>query len=311
MHIQINEQQLYSVKNATWSPVDVLPSEVTKLSLFNNEDFISQKNAIKQLLSIIDSEVFTRLDAYNENLHWTIYADYSVLKKIQVDLNITQFDYLLWPEGQVEPPKLMLFDMDSTFIQIEVIDELAKHHNVGEAVSKVTEAAMRGELDFAQSLITRVACLKGLRSDTIEKIASQLPLSKGVTKLVAAGKNNACNTAIVSGGFTPFVDKLKNDLNLYRVKANHLEIKDDKLTGVVLGDIVDAKAKADFLESLCESLEITPNQVIAIGDGANDLLMMKAAGFNLAYQAKPKVQQQANGRINFSTLARLINVFQW
>ena len=170
---------------------------------------------------------------------------------------------------------------------------------------------MRGELDFAQSLLTRVDCLKGLAESAIAEIANDLPLSKGVVELVNAAKNNLCQTAIVSGGFTPFVEILKGKLNLFKVRANRLEICSGRLTGKLLGEIVDAKAKAIFLQELCDELYISPSQVIAIGDGANDLLMMQAAGFNLAYYAKPKVQEQANGRMNQTTLNQLIALFDW
>jgi len=320
MNKSIEFDCFYQVKKGILSKLDILSNNEladnkSKLCLFSEIELNQQQIDFEQLVFSFDRELTFCLENGQTNFHWSIYADYSVLIELKQVLNhselLDKFDYLMWPEMMISTPKLMLFDMDSTFIQIEVIDELAKCHQVGERVSLVTESAMRGELDFAQSLISRVACLKGLSESAIESIANNLPLSIGVTQLVDAGKTNQCFTAIVSGGFTPFVEKLKKELQLFEVKANHLELKNAKLTGQVIGEIVDAEAKAVFLRELCEQLDISVEQVIAIGDGANDLLMMQAAGFNLAYYAKPKVQQQANGRMNQSHLNRLIDLFGW
>lgn len=284
---------------------------VSKLNVFAESELSIQISCFLQLIETSSEKIIFKLEQTDNEIFWTLYAKYSVLKKLQAEIIKTDFDYLLWPEASLKSPKLMLFDMDSTFIQIEVIDELAKRHGVGEKVSLITESAMRGELDFAQSLVTRVSCLKGLKESSINEIANALPLSPGVIELVNAAKSNQCETAIVSGGFTPFVETLKTKFNLFKVKANHLEVKAGKLTGSLKGDIVDAKTKALFLRQLCNDLNILPSQVIAIGDGANDLLMMQAAGFNLAYYAKPKVQQQANGRMNHTKLNQLIGLFGW
>jgi len=238
---------------------------------------------------------------------YTKHAKVSHLKQV---LQKSSFDYLIWPE-QGLAPKLMVFDMDSTFIEIEVIDELARYAGVADKVSKVTERAMQGELDFAESLRHRVACLRDLDATVIEQIASQLPLSPGVEDLVRQAKLNGVASAIVSGGFEPFVQKLAEQLPLYAVKANQLEIIDQKLSGAVLGPIVDASAKADFVVSLAEQLDLPLAQVLCIGDGANDLQMMGVAGFSLAYRAKPMVQAQALGRFNEATLDCLADIFAW
>lgn len=304
-------RSLYAVKGSQWLENTLMPEGVSQLTLFNDDVLALQINDLQRLLQNLNHEINLCLFNHSSHYHWTLYAEYSILKQLQIQINRENFDFLLWPEKTVQAPKLMLFDMDSTFIEIEVIDELARYHQVADKVSALTESAMRGELDFAQSLISRVSCLQGLSVVAIEEIAVKLPLSAGVTKLVTAGKTNHCVTAIVSGGFSPFVEKLKQSLDLYQVKANHLEIIAGELSGKVIEPIVDAKAKAVFLQQLCQQLNILPEQVLAIGDGANDLLMMQAAGFNLAYKAKPKVQQQARGRINATTLDRLVDIFGW
>lgn len=287
------------------------PKNISKMCLFADASLTIQTKHFTQLMSQLGEPIYFSLEKKSNELLWFVFASYSTLLKIRRLINDENFDYLMWPEKIIEAPKLLLFDMDSTFIQIEVIDELAKKHDVGDKVSRVTEAAMRGELDFAQSLISRVQCLKNLASSTIHQIAESLPLSLGVKDLVTAAKVNHCRIAIVSGGFSPFANQLKKDLNLYKVKANDLEIINNRLTGKVLGDIVDAQVKANFLLSLCDELSISPDQAMAIGDGANDLNMMQAAGFNLAYKAKPKVQKQAKGCINHTNLGRLAAVFGW
>ncbi len=222
----------------------------------------------------------------------------------------SEWDFLLWPRSQ-QKPQLLVFDMDSTFIEIEVIDELAHRHGVGDSVAKVTEAAMRGELDFSESLVSRVACLKGLSESVIDSICQQLPLSQGVDKLVSQCRQANVNVAIVSGGFSPFVNYLKDKMGLFKVKANHLQVRDNLLTGQLDGEIVDAQAKAVFVNSLAQELNLSLDQVMTIGDGANDLEMMKVSGFSLAYRAKPAVQQQAAGRMNESYLNHLAEVFEW
>lgn len=257
------------------------------------------------------SQFYFRKKVFKELLVWEVFSHKDNLNSwVTGNIRNSNFDYIIWPEGQFLPPKLLVFDMDSTFIQIEVIDELARRHGVGDSVSKVTEAAMRGELDFSESLISRVACLQGLAESTIADIASQLPLSEGVDKLVVQSKENSVKIAIVSGGFTPFVQHLKQTMGLFEVKANDLEINDGQLTGKVVGHIVDAQAKADFVNQLKEKLSISSNDIMTIGDGANDLLMMNESGFSLAYRAKPAVQAKAKGRMNFTYLNHLTDIFE-
>lgn len=199
-------------------------------------------------------------------------------------------------------PGLLVMDMDSTAIQIECIDEIAKLAGTGELVSEVTERAMRGELDFTASLRQRVATLKGADANILRQVRDTLPLMPGLTQLVLKLEALGWKVAIASGGFTFFADYLKDKLRLTAAVANELEIRDGVLTGNVTGDIVDAKYKASTLNSLAETYEIPTAQTVAIGDGANDLPMIKAAGLGIAYHAKPKVNEQTEITIRHADL---------
>lgn len=190
-------------------------------------------------------------------------------------------------------PGLLVMDMDSTAIEIECIDEIARLAGCGEKVAEVTERAMRGELDFAASLRERVATLKGASADILHQVRDTLPLMPGLTELVSRLHGQGWHVAIASGGFTWFADYLRDRLHLSAAVSNQLEIKDGKLTGQVIGDIVDARYKAETLLKLAQQYGIAPEQTIAIGDGANDLLMLKAAALGIAYHAKPKVYEKA------------------
>ncbi len=204
---------------------------------------------------------------------------------------------------------LLLTDMDSTLINIECIDEIADFAGVKPQVAAITEAAMRGELDFAASLTQRVATLEGLDEGVLQRVYDErLAPNPGAEKMVEGLHHHGVKVALVSGGFTYFTDRLKGRLDLDYTRANVLEKRDGKLTGRVVGSIVDAKAKAAFLEELCEALRISPRQAIAMGDGANDLLMMQHAGLGIAYRAKPKVQVQADVVLNHSTLADVLHL---
>lgn len=296
--------------------VEVDFSGLTKLSLLKkiashekSEIEIVQKHFLT-MIKIIKSDVFFRYEIKKDIILWELFAkEKEITEFILNEVKNVDYDYILWPKEHLTPPKLIVFDMDSTFIQIEVIDELAKKHGVGDLVSSITEAAMKGELDFSESLISRVSCLKGLKQSHIKSICQSLPLSLGVDELVKQSKN--VKVAIVSGGFTPFVEHLKKTMSLYKVKANDLEIENQALTGKVLGKIVDAKEKAVFIQELQKELRLSRNDIMAIGDGANDLLMMEQAGFSLAYRAKPTVQAKAKGIMNTTHLNHLLNVFDF
>ena len=205
--------------------------------------------------------------------------------------------------------RLVVSDMDSTLINIECIDEIADFAGVKPQVSAITEAAMRGELDFAQSLTRRVALLKGLPESVLERVyVERLKLNPGAEKLLAGLRRKGIRFALVSGGFTFFTERLRARLGLDYTLANTLEIEDGKLTGKVVGSIVGAEAKAGFLLQLCEEIGAEPAQAVAMGDGANDLKMMAVAGMGVAYRAKPKVQEQAHCAINHGELDAILGL---
>ncbi|MDZ4141930.1 MAG: phosphoserine phosphatase SerB [Methylotenera sp.] len=204
---------------------------------------------------------------------------------------------------------LCVMDMDSTLISIECIDEIADMIGIKPQVAAITERSMLGELDFAQSLRERVALLKGLKeSDLMRVLNERLTLNPGATEWIATCKKNNITTLLVSGGFTFFADRVKAILALDYAVSNTLEIIDGKLTGNILGDIVDAQVKANELIKLRDKLGLTAAQTIAIGDGANDLKMMQAAGIGVAYHAKPIVQAQANYALNYVGLDGVIGL---
>ncbi len=194
--------------------------------------------------------------------------------------------------------RLVVFDMDSTLIEAEVIDELAKEAGVGEQVAEITEAAMRGELDFSQSFRRRVALLKGLDESVLEKVAQRLRMTEGAERLIRTLKILGYKTAILSGGFTYFAQMLKERLDIDYVFANELEIKDGKVTGEVTGRIVDGARKAELLKEIASREKIRLEQVIAVGDGANDLPMLSVAGLGIAFRAKPLVKKSAEHSIS-------------
>ncbi len=194
--------------------------------------------------------------------------------------------------------RLVCFDMDSTLIQTEVIDELAELAGVGEQVKAITESAMQGEIDFKESFIQRMKLLKGLSEDVLNDVAVNLPITKGARRLINTLKANGFKTAILSGGFTYFGHYLQNELGIDYVFANQLEIKDGVLTGGYLGEIVDGNKKAEYLQKLAELEGIDINQTIAVGDGANDLHMINLAGLGIAFHAKPKVKDNAQSSIS-------------
>jgi phosphoserine phosphatase len=212
-----------------------------------------------------------------------------------------KIDFALVPDAQrLNRYGLCVMDMDSTLIAIECIDEIADMMGIKPQIAEITEAAMRGELDFAASLKRRVSLLKGLDENALQRVIDErLTFNPGVQAWIAVCKQHHIKTMVVSGGFTFFAQYVKESLGLDYAVSNTLEIIEGKLTGRVLGDIVDAERKANELVKLRDDLGLKPEQTIAIGDGANDLTMMAAAGIGIAYHAKPVVQTQATYALNY------------
>ena len=204
------------------------------------------------------------------------------------------------------PKRLVQFDVDSTFIQQEAIELLAAKAGVFDQVSKVTESAMRGELDFAQSLIARVALLKDLPESVITEVQQEIVLTDGAAELVEHLHTKGHFVSLVSGGFINIIKPLIDQLKIDFYKANTLEIVDGRLTGRVTGVIIDRAAKADALHEFAEKCEVKIEDTVAIGDGANDLDMMAAAGISIAFNAKPKVAAAAATTISTSDLSTVL-----
>lgn len=215
-----------------------------------------------------------------------------VSRRAGIDISF-QFDSIYYQNR-----RLVVFDMDSTLVQCEVIDELAKQAGVGEQVAAITEAAMHGELDFRESLIQRVALLKGLPETTLAAVAENLPLTEGAERLICTLKKLDYKLGIISGGFDYFGEYLKARLGIDYVYANKLEIRDGVLTGRLEGPVIDKVAKAEALKEIAGKEDISLEQTVAVGDGANDLLMLQTAGLGVAFHAKPVVKEAAREAIS-------------
>ena len=194
--------------------------------------------------------------------------------------------------------RLVVFDMDSTLIDAEVIDELAIEAGVGEEVAAITEAAMQGKLDFKQSFEKRLSLLKGLDASVLQSVAERLQLNEGAQHLISTLKKLGYKTAIVSGGFTFFGEYLQKILGVDYVYANQLDVQEGKVTGLVIGDVIDGQRKAELLSELASREGLMLQQVIAVGDGANDLPMLNLAGLGIAFRAKPLVEESAKQAIS-------------
>ena len=230
-------------------------------------------------------ELSVRGTLIDKNILSTQFMQYS--SDLGIDISFQQDD--MYRRNR----RLICFDMDSTLIKTEVINELADRAGVGEQVRVITEAAMRGEIDFSESFKQRVSLLKGLDESVLKEIADNLPIMDGAERLISILKRIGFKIAILSGGFTYFGNALKKRFDVDYVYANELEIIDGKLTGNYLGDIVDGKRKAELLKLIAQVEKIDLEQVIAVGDGANDLPMLNLAGLGIAFHAKPKVKENA------------------
>ena len=207
----------------------------------------------------------------------------------------------LKPELDINTIRVLAMDMDSTLINIECIDEIADFTGKKSAVAQITEATMRGEIkDFKESLRRRVALLEGVPAETLEAVyRERLRPNPGAAELLAGAHERGIFTLLVSGGFTFFTEKLRQQFDLKRTQANTLEIIDNRLTGKVLGDIVDGFAKASYLDEVCSNLGCTKVNSMTMGDGANDLIMMNGSGISVAYRAKPVVKEKADAAFDY------------
>ena len=251
---------------------------------------------------------FGKPERINNHFRLTIekQVSYEEAKKLADEIKV---DVNILPDGfDGSQIKLVISDMDSTLISIECVDEIADYVDLKPQVSAITEAAMRGELNFEESLTERVALLKGLDTTALQYVYNdRLTLNPGAEKWISGLKSKDIKFALVSGGFTFFTEQLKKQLGLDFTRANVLAQENGHLTGEVVGGIIGAQAKADFLFELCQELNIKPSQVIAVGDGANDLLMMNEAGLSVAYHAKPAVQEKASSSLNYAGLDAILD----
>ncbi len=285
--------------------VTLLGEQLTAEQISEVTKFISEKNlnidAIKRLTgraSLVKEEDYPRA-SIQLSIRGAIHnkAEFTErFMQISRDLNVD----IAFQEDNIfrRSRRLVCFDMDSTLIQTEVIDELAKLAGVGKQVQAITEAAMQGEIDFKTSFEQRMQLLKGLKEEVLQEVAKQLPITKGAKRLIYTLKAYGFKTAILSGGFTYFGAYLQKELGIDYVIANQLEISNGVLTGGYLGEIIDGEKKAEYLRKIAEKEGIDISQTIAIGDGANDLPMLNLAGLGIAFHAKPKVKDNAQSSIS-------------
>jgi phosphoserine phosphatase len=221
--------------------------------------------------------------------------------------NHFQVDMALIPQdGLRSKKKLIVFDMDSTLIQHEVIDEMAIIHGIGDKVKLITDRAMNGELNFDEALKERVKLLKGFDKNSMTEIMKNLKLTPGVETLMSEVKKRGIKTAVISGGFTYFAESLKDRLGLDYAFANELEFDGNKLTGNILGRIINAEEKARLVDELAKKENLQLSEVVAVGDGANDLLMLARAGLGIAFHAKEKVKREAKFHLSFGPMSTLL-----
>jgi phosphoserine phosphatase len=274
-----------------------------------SEEFV---HSIKDFLTTSGAEILGKeeyledgLRAFDLSLNFP--HDFEKIKFQLMDLsNLHQVDMALIPESGRSNRKLIVFDMDSTLIKNEVIVEMAMEYGVGEQVKEITERAMNGQLNFDQALRERVALLKGFNNKSMELILSRLKLTDGVSELIEKVQAAGYKTAIVSGGFEYFAEHFKKALKMDYSFANTLDFQNGALTGNVTGTIINAQAKSRIVEELAVRENISLDQVVAVGDGANDLLMLAKAGFGIAFHAKEKVRREARHQMSHGPMTTLL-----
>jgi phosphoserine phosphatase len=270
----------------------------------------TDRPTIDRIAAIVSAKAITPLRRHVYRCEDVEYSD-ALKAQIGTACLAAQLDYVFITPGRtLSDFKLVAMDMDSTLITIECIDEIADMQGLKPQVAQITEAAMRGEIEFRESLMRRVSLLKGLDASALQRVYDErLQLSPGAENMLATVKAAGLKTLLVSGGFTFFTDHMKQRLALDYAHSNVLEIVDGKLTGRVIGDIVDADEKKRMVERICTELGVSTKQAIVMGDGANDLKMMGIAGLSVAFRAKPIVQAQADVALNFVGLDGISVIF--
>ncbi len=263
-----------------------------------------ETSTVEKLALELRGEIELRKNHYriHTNKNFDI-ENYRLVNNIDLNIFDTNFDY--------QNIKLMVSDMDSTLITVETIDEVAKEFGLEKEISLITEEAMQGHLDFTESFKKRLSILKGISNSSFESVYNEkVEFSPGAKELINFFKSNQIKTAVVSGGLRFFAEKLQSQLGIENCRANDVEIINQSITGNVLGNVIDAKEKAKYIDELCDQYKFKSSQVIAMGDGANDIEMMKVAGLSVAYHAKPILKQYCDIQINFGSLTNLIDFFE-
>jgi len=270
----------------------------------------AQPEVVKKIADLVSAQSITTLGKKVVRCDG-VSTSATVLSEVAMLCLQSGLDYSFMQEDKkLSDFKLLVMDMDSTLITIECIDEIADIHGLKNEVAAITESAMRGELDFRESLTQRVALLKGLEASVLQQVFDErLLLSLGAKELLAGAQAIGLRTVLVSGGFTFFTDRLRQQLTFDVARANELEIKDDKLTGRVIGPIIDASEKRHTVEMQAQALGVPTSAAIVMGDGANDLEMMSVAGLSVAFRAKPIVRAQADVALNFVGLDGVLHMF--